>query len=320
MTLLEQNDAWQSLDGVPDADRTDAVTAALSGAFGPVRLTRRVAPAYQAQIRRRDLAGMRLIECVCDPCAGRRKADDDEPFVGVQIVLAGRERFRVGDEQLAVGPGDLLVWSNRQPNDFEVTERLHKATVTIPWAWLADRLPRGAVLRGCSLDTQGGLGSVLFSHIRALVGEAQHLESADAPAVRRATLELLAAAAAHRLELVVPDYGREHVRRVQAYVLDHLADHDLSPARIAAANGISLRYLHHLFHQTGQGVAAWVQQQRLERCREALADDLFAGRTITEIASRFGFGDSSHFSRAFKRQFGDSPARYRLTAAGPGPR
>src|SRR5262245_58269772 len=119
---------------VPLADRTDALAARLSECFGPVQMARAVAPGFDAQIRQRELAGMRLIECVCDPCHGWRRADDDEPFIGVQIVLAGQERFRVGDGSLVVGPGDLVVWNNTQPNEFEITERLHKATIMLPWA------------------------------------------------------------------------------------------------------------------------------------------------------------------------------------------
>ena len=261
---------------------------------------------------------MRLIECVCDPCAGLRRVEtSEEPCLAVQIVLAGAERFRVGDDVLAVGAGDLVVWNNIQPVAFEVTEQLHKATVILPWAQVAERLPKGDVMLGCSLDTRGGLGSVLFSHIRALVGELDRLDPIDAPAVKRATVELLSAAAGHQLELVTPTYGREHLRRVQDYVLEHLHDHDLTPARIARANAISVRYLHLLFQPTGQSVSAWIQQQRLEHCREALADQTFAERTITEVAAQFGFADSSHFSRAFKRRYGQSPAGYRASTGEP---
>jgi len=35
---------------------------------------------------------------------------------------------------------------------------------------------------------------------------------------------------------------------------------------------------------------------------------------VTEIAFRWGFKDSAHFSRAFKREFGISPSEVRRVA------
>ena len=41
------------------------------------------------------------------------------------------------------------------------------------------------------------------------------------------------------------------------------------------------------------------------------AADLAAGAEIKEIASDWGFCDTSHFSGAFKRHFGIPPSQYR---------
>ncbi len=55
----------------------------------------------------------------------------------------------------------------------------------------------------------------------------------------------------------------ELVAGVRAHIDDRLADPELSPASIAAAHHISVRYLHRLFAQEGttvargSGTAAW---------------------------------------------------------------
>jgi AraC-like DNA-binding protein len=79
------------------------------------------------------------------------------------------------------------------------------------------------------------------------------------------------------------------------------------PARIAAAHGLSVRHVHRLFHESGDTVAAAIRRGRLDRCRADLEDPSQRARSVTEIALRWGFNDSAHFSRAFKARFGLSP-------------
>ncbi|MDX3107532.1 hypothetical protein ACIBO5_12855 [Nonomuraea angiospora] len=71
---------------------------------------------------------------------------------------------------------------------------------------------------------------------------------------------------AHTLETVPAD-SRRHAftQRIQGFILRHLRDPGLDPRRLAAANHISVSYLHRLFQQEGVTVSAWIKQQRLER-------------------------------------------------------
>ncbi len=53
-----------------------------------------------------------------------------------------------------------------------------------------------------------------------------------------------------------------------------------------------------------------ILRRRLEEC--AAARQLSpAGQTITEIAFAGGFNSTAHFSRAFRQQYGSTPAEYR---------
>jgi AraC-like DNA-binding protein len=59
-------------------------------------------------------------------------------------------------------------------------------------------------------------------------------------------------------------------------------------------------------------VMAWVRQQRLAAAYGALTNgDL----TVTQVASRSGYTDPAHFSRAFKRMYGIPPSTVRSPAA-----
>jgi AraC-like DNA-binding protein len=315
---LDRSMRWWSSDDEQVANRTDAWQLVLSGNYRAWEVPRRVAADFSARLRQVDLAGIKLVECVCGPCSGRRLPlqvrQDDEPHLAIQIVMAGAERFRVADETVSIGPGDALIWVSDRPMEFEVTERLHKMTLVVPLRALLERLPHGAALRPGLLDGRHGLGAVLFSHLRALGEEAELLDAGEMAAAKRATLELLSALLFRPAEASSYGLARQYLNNVQGYILDHLREEDLSPTRIAQANRISVRYLHILFEPTGRSVSAWIQEQRLQRCRETLEDPAFDGCKLADIAWQWGFKDASQFSRAFKVRFGRSPRDYRMPA------
>ena len=73
-------------------------------------------------------------------------------------------------------------------------------------------------------------------------------------------------------------------------------------------SGYSRRTLQLAFKQRfGCGPVQWVRRQRLEQARQALLRPQ-PGETVGAIASRFGFGNLTVFSRDFKAQFGLRPS------------
>ena len=90
-----------------------------------------------------------------------------------------------------------------------------------------------------------------------------------------------------------------------------LDDADLTPARVADAEGISERYLQKLFEGSGSSFTHYVRERRLQRASAELSSPAEAHHSISEIAYRNGFNDSAHFSRAFRHRFGLSPREFR---------
>jgi AraC-like DNA-binding protein len=99
--------------------------------------------------------------------------------------------------------------------------------------------------------------------------------------------------------------------RVKALIEELLPDFALDTAMIARRAGLSARYLNGLFGEEGTSLMRYIWRRRLERCAKDLCDPRRAGERVAEIAFRWGFNDASHFSRAFKQQFGCAPGEFR---------
>jgi AraC-like DNA-binding protein len=101
---------------------------------------------------------------------------------------------------------------------------------------------------------------------------------------------------------------------VKGFIVANLTDAALRPEVIARAHFISTRYLHKLFESESATVSQWIREQRLERCRRDLEDWTLRAHTVSEIGSRWGLRDASHFSHAFRARYGCSPQQARESA------
>jgi acetamidase/formamidase/AraC-like DNA-binding protein len=101
------------------------------------------------------------------------------------------------------------------------------------------------------------------------------------------------------------------MNRICQTIERELIDPELTPARVAQNEGISERYLQKLFEGIGDNFSHYLRERRLQRACADLANSSEAHHTISEIAYRYGFGDSAHFSRTFRARFGLSPREFR---------
>jgi AraC-like DNA-binding protein len=172
--------------------------------------------------------------------------------------------------------------------------------------------PRLAELGDLPPLEHNGSARLLVRYINALVAELPELEPAAAAAAANVALELLRAA----VEPGLPS-GRAAERsalraEIRRHVRDHLQDAELGPNNIARAFSMSVRALHALFEDGDESVAVMVRNERLQRCYEDL--QRHNGGSVTDIAFRWGFCDAAHFSRVFRRKFGETPSDVRHVA------
>ena len=98
------------------------------------------------------------------------------------------------------------------------------------------------------------------------------------------------------------------VDAMKAYLRDNLHLSDVGANMLCQVFNCSRATVYRLFKAEG-GVHAYVREQRLARCYQELRQLAFSPRkTISEIASQWGFADASSFSRLFRKQYGMPPS------------
>lgn len=303
---MTQVQTW-STDPIPELERFAAWSEKVRALHMDWDLATPMEQGYSAQIRYRGTGNLRIAEVRCSAFGGRRVPSAAGPgIVGIQLQLSGHMACAYGREQFTINPGDLFVWDGDRSGTFESDGEHQQLSLLMP----AARVPQSimsALERSRPLATSQGSGelSLVAGQLRGIVGELDQLSD---DAVNRAVnglLDLLDSALA-------PDQDASSGQRatllaeIQKHITEHLGDRQLSVGSIAAAHWISVRTLHTLFAEAGTSVARSILRQRLERCRRDLASASEA-TTVTSVAFRWGFSDTAHFSRTFKKEFGVPP-------------
>jgi AraC-like DNA-binding protein len=178
-------------------------------------------------------------------------------------------------------------------------------------------LPGNQVAGLCAVPLPGteGIGHLLASFLTALADDHTRYTERDALRLEEVAVDLTTAVLAHHLERENPPLrSPTHTLylRIVAFIEENLHRPELRPATIAAAQRISLRYLHRVFQQHHSvSVATHIRTRRLDRARRDLADPRLDHLTIAAIARRWGFSRPADFSRAFQHHTGTPPRDYR---------
>lgn len=103
------------------------------------------------------------------------------------------------------------------------------------------------------------------------------------------------------------DYYSQLERAID-YMEEHLTE-EISPAAIAEQAFFSVTHFYRIFRgMTGESVKDYMRKRRLS---QSAIDLLADNKRILEIALMYGFESQETYSRAFAKQFGLAPGRYR---------
>jgi AraC-like DNA-binding protein len=315
-----------STDDFPEHDRV----AMWRELFGRLLVRLDIEPLPQAQFRARyilhALPGLRISSGIGGGAREWRTREllsdgNDELALlislkgGTVVSQRGREIVLGEQEAILASSGEVGGIVRPKPDQLLLCLRLPRAAM-LPFVPDADN----AIMRPIPRDAEAlhllkGYVGVLQKN-RALAQSELH------PLVVNHVYDLVAALIGPTRDAMEVARGRgmraARLAAIRGDVLANLSEMRLSAKTVASRHGLTDRYVHRLFEETGQTFSQFVEEERLKRAYTLLTDSTHAAVRIGVIASYLGFGEHSTFNRAFRRRFGDTPGSVRRARSSDG--
>ncbi|MDX3229026.1 helix-turn-helix domain-containing protein [Streptomyces sp. ME19-01-6] len=312
-------------DELPAVERFESWREMAFESHSPHDIRTEHAADFHGTLRVLDLGTVQVSVFSCPPLDSVRTPalirQSDPEIYHLSLPLSGRMGIVQDDQEILVGHGDLVLVSSSRPYRGRLDAAdgtVSAAEMVIPRALLP--LPGGLAGRQFVMRLPGrtGMGALLAQFLTGLLTDTTPYGPSDSARLGGIALDLATALLAHQRGTQGPPETFQHAlaMRVRGYIHQHLADPELTPERIAAAQHISVRSLHRLFRHQNATVSAYIRHQRLEQARRQLADPALRTRPIHAIAARWGFPRPADFTRAFRAAYGMPPKDFRHLAQG----
>lgn len=250
------------------------------------------------------------------PAAVRREPVD---LLKICVQIAGRATVHQDGREIRIAPGQMAVYDTGRPYDLLLEPEWSCAVLAFPRTAL--HLPEHTVLAALdrAYSLAQGPGAVLTDFVSSIVRQNDALGPGASARMGEAGLHLVAGT----LSDAAPSFeeGGEAAAdamrmRIFDYVRTHLAEPDLTHARVAAAHHMAARTLHRLFEDEPRSVSECIRVWRLEGVMRELTDPALAHRGIAVIAARWCFVEQAHFTRLFHAHYGMTPSAARKHSTG----
>ena len=235
----------------------------------------------------------------------RRTTTGRKAFSWLAASLGGGFELCYGGRSSVFEPGRMAILDPRRTYVTTFAQSSEVLWMRVPHAFLE---PHFAGVGQTIIDGTNGAGRVAFDTLRSLLSQAGALNPGEGKPIADGLINMLAAAGVGTFGAGGHEFsGRAStLQRVKVFILDNLSDDSLSARSIASASGLTSRYINRLFEPEGVSLMRWVWRQRLEGARAVLAGKR-EPHAIGNVAYAYGFKNASHFSHAFRRQFGYAP-------------
>lgn len=210
--------------------------------------------------------------------------------------------------QLAVG--DAVIYNTVRPYSLGFPDNMDMMVVDLPLDLLRQSFgewnQKDLIRFDRHVDTGGYSTANLFRIIQAYLQQ-----QSDADLTNERLIEQLSGMLNRRSLANCSRALPRLLEKSKAFINQHLQREDLSADIISQQMHTSSRQLARAFAIEGNSITRYIWNQRLERCREEILGSASHKASISEIAFRWGFNHSAHFSRSYKMRFGETPTETR---------
>jgi AraC family transcriptional regulator, positive regulator of tynA and feaB len=236
------------------------------------------------------------------------RRDPQEAYF-VNLQLAGSCVTSQAGTEALVRPGDFVVLDLTHPYSIDTRPGFSIICLRIPRSHLLPWVRDPKHIAGHTGRAETASGRIAASFMQAMWANGGDLPEAAGAPLGHVLSELVGLALADGTEELKPTDAAA-LRGAYTLIGRNLADPELSPGLVARELRISIRTLHAMFERSEESFGGYVRKQRLAQCAADLGNKADR-RSISEIAWRWGFSDSAHFSRIFRNAYGLSPREFR---------
>ena len=234
----------------------------------------------------------------------------------LNLKLAGRCRIQQAGREISLSPGQVGIFDSGQRFSLlhDRGPALQVASFWVPAEALDERLPSAPEAAPARVSDDPFVGHLIAETAQVLNNSALRASDTDNARLFGVLLDLVALSLSRTGRAgVIESAGLADATwlALRRAVDRRLREPGLGVAAIAAAVGISERYVHKLFKRAGTTFASYVMDRRLDGAARDLKDPAIDGRAIGDIAFDWGFSDLSHFTRRFRHRFGCTPRDWR---------
>ena len=240
----------------------------------------------------------------------RAQASQTESYFLITLPIQNAIRMQQGKRDTVCERGHILLQHANEPYVFEYATENTLWVLKVPSRLLKQYIPHPETYTAMTFDGLQGIGR-LFTQNVLILGEELfngRLAANQEAYYTQFLLQLFAQVLNQDHRMVHSDNSntrQAQLNKVQQFICQHVSNHELTPTYVAAACGISVRYLHSLFQSQATTFTRFLQQQRLQDAYDLLQQA--HSRSITDIAYQCGFNDQSHFTRLFKHTYQITP-------------
>lgn len=235
---------------------------------------------------------------------------DPQDWVLFALQLEGHGFIEQDGRQARLNAGDFGCYLTDRSYRLAFDSPFRQVILRLPRQRLADQMPSLNQVTARAFDGKVRAGILATGFIRQMVENGGQLSDDDLGNMETVTAQMLATAMQQQRDGPSDVHG-QRLDQVKRILTDNLRDPDLDLTEVASGLGMSPRTMQRLFQTEGLSPSQWVAAQRLRNVAITLRDPAQKRRSVTDIALSWGFGDLSHFSRAFRRQFGTSARNWR---------
>ncbi len=279
---------------------------------------------YTGWLRQLDLGGLSLTDVGSDPVrvvrAPRMLVGNQDDFYLLSIAQEDSSSLN-GNVRSHLHRGDAVLLDSTAPFQLSADEFAHHLVLTLPRTDVARVTPVSRERVGRRIAAQNPVLRVLRATIKEIYANGERLDSDLLPELGNVLRELTFSVL--RSDELTDQAGvngllghQAQLLRMRDFIQRHLAEPDLSAKAVAAAFGVSVRYVEIVFRESGTSPARYIRSTRMEEARRNLASPQRRQRPIAAIARSVGIENPTVFTRMFRHFYDVTPSEYRQSQAG----